>query len=203
MKIAILGATGQVGSQLTAEALSRGHAVSGIARYPDPLPRHDRLKPVKADLTDYGHLPKILSGHDAVVSAVKFVAVDGTQLLAAVKSAGVRRLLAVGGAASLEIAPGRRLIDQPDFPAEYKTEALAGIGFLAMLRQEKELDWTFLSPSAFLHAGPRTGKFRLENDTLLVDATGKSHVSIADYAIAFIDELERPQHSRARFTVGY
>jgi putative NADH-flavin reductase len=203
MKIAILGATGQVGSKLTTEALSRGHTVTGIARYPDALPKHNRLKPVKADVTDYGRLPEILSGHDAVINAVKFVAIDGAQLIAAVKNARVRRLLVVGGAASLEIAPGQRLIDQPDFPAEYKSEAAAGIGFLTVLRQEKELDWTFLSPSAFLHAGPRTGKFRLEHDRLLIDTDGKSHISIADYAVAFIDELERPQHPRARFTVGY
>ncbi len=203
MKIAIIGATGQVGAPLTAEALSRGHDLTGIARYPDSLPRHDRLKPVKADLTHYTRLPEILAGHDAVFSAVKFVGVDGDNLLAAVKASEVKRFLVVGGAGSLEIATGQRLVDQPTFPSEYKAEALAAGNFLELLRRETDLDWTFLSPSAYLHAGPRTGKFRLGRDTLLVDVKGESHISIADYAIAFLDELERPQHSRRRFTVGY
>ena len=203
MKIAILGATGQVGSQLTGEALSRGHVITGIARSPDSLPKHERLKPVKADLTDYAHLPEILSGHDAVFIAVKFVTFDGGKLLAAVKASKVKRFLVVGGAGSLEIAPGQRLVDQPDFPPEYKAEALAAGSFLEMLRRETGLDWTFLSPSAYLHAGPRTEDFRLGRDTLLVDAKGESHISIADYVIAFLDELDRPQHSRSRFTVGY
>ena len=203
MKIAILGATGQVGSQLVSEALSRGHSVTGLARYPDPLPRHDNLKPVKANVTDYNHLPEIIAGHDAVVSAVKFTSVNGAELLAAIKRSKVPRLLVVGGAGSLEVAPGKRLIDQPDFPAEYKPEASAGAELLSLLQKETELNWTFLSPSAHLHAGARTGKFRLGRDTLLVDSSGKSHISIADYAIALLDELERPQHSKARFTVGY
>ena len=202
MKIAIIGATGQVGSQLTAEALSRGHTITGIARYPDSLPKHDRLKPVKADLTNYARLPDILAGHDAVILAVKFVSIDGTKLLAAVKASAVKRFLVVGGAGSLEIAPRQRLVDQPTFPPGYKAEALAAGSFLELLRRETTLDWTFLSPSAYLHAGPRTGKFRLGRDTLLVDGKGESHISIADYAIAFVDELDRPQHPRSRFPVG-
>lgn len=203
MKIAILGATGQVGAQLTAEALSRGHNVTGISRHPDSLVKDDRLRPVKADFTDYARLPEILAGHDAVLSAIKFVSFDGATLLAAVKSSGAKRFLVVGGAGSLEVAPGQRLVDQPDFPSEYKAEALAAGNFLELLRRETTLDWTFLSPSAYLHAGPRTGKFRLGRDALLVDAKGESHISIADYVIAFLDELDRPQHSRSRFTVGY
>jgi putative NADH-flavin reductase len=203
MKLAILGATGQVGSQLTTEALSRGHTVTGISRHPDALPNHPQLKSVKADLTDYAQLPAILAAHDAVITAVKFTTFDGAKLLAAVKKSGVRQLLVVGGAGSLETAPGKRLVDQPGFPAEYKTEALAGGYFLEVLRSETELDWTFLSPSAYLHPGPKTGKFRLGHDALLVDAKGESHISIADYAIAFLDEVDRPQHSRTRFTVGY
>jgi putative NADH-flavin reductase len=102
----------------------------------------------------------------------------------------------------LEVAPGVALVDTPDFPAEYRAEAAAGRAFLDALRNERELDWTFLSPSALLEPGPRTGKFRMGGDQLLVDETGKSHVSAADYAVAMIDELERPQHSRQRFTVG-
>jgi len=203
MKIAILGATGQVGSILLNEALSRGHTVTGIARNPDSMQKHAALRPIKADITNYAQLPTILSAQDAVLSAVPFRSFNSASLINAVKAAGVPRLLVVGGAGSLEIAPGKALVDTSDFPAEYKTEALAGRDFLNLLRNESALDWTFLSPSAFLHAGPRTAKFRLGKDSLLTDTDGQSHISLADYAIAFIDELEKPHHSRQRFTVGY
>jgi putative NADH-flavin reductase len=203
MKIAILGATGQVGSLLTSEALARGHTVTGIARDPSPLPKHERLTPAKVDLTDHAQLTKSISGHDVVLIAVKFAALDGRNLLADVKASRAPRLLVVGGAGSLEIAPGKRVVDQPGFPAEYKGEALAAADFLEQLRREQTLDWTLLSPSAYLHPGPRTGKFRFGRDTLLAEPSGESHISIADYAIALLDEVERPQHSRSRFTVGY
>jgi len=203
MKIILLGATGQVGSQLATEILSRGHKVTAVARYPDALPKHPALFPRRADITDYTKLPEVLTGHAAVICAVPFRSFDGASLIAAVKAAGVPRFLVVGGAGSLEVPPGGSLVDRPDFPAEYRTEALAGRDFLRVLRQESALNWTFLSPSAFLHAGPRIGKFRLGRDELLVDDNGQSHISLADYAIAFADELERPQHPCARFTVGY
>jgi len=203
MKIALLGATGQVGSQLLTEALSRGHVVTGVARYTDALPLHPALRPKKVDITDYAELPDVLAGHDVVVLSIPFRSFDGTALISAVKESRVPRLLVVGGAGSLEVAPGIVLVDTPDFPVEYKTEALAGRDFLNVLRGESSLNWTFLSPSAFLHSGPRTGIFRLGRDSLLVADDGNSHISIADYAIAFIDELEKPNHSQARFTVGY
>lgn len=203
MKLILLGATGQVGSHLLKEALARGHSVTGVARHVDSLPKHPALQPKKADATDYAQLPALLSGHDAVLSALHFRTTDGPALIGAVKAARVPRLFVVGGAGSLEIAPGRALVDTPDFPTEYKTEALAGRDFLNILRAETALDWTFVSPSAYFHAGPRTGKFRLGKDALLVAADGQSHISIADYSIAFLDELEHPQHHRTRFTVGY
>jgi len=203
MKLILLGATGQVGSHLLNEALARGHSVTGVARYVDSLPKHPALQPKKADATDYAQLPAILAGHDAVLSALHFRTTDGKALVGAVKAARVPRLLVVGGAGSLEIAPGQALVDTPDFPAEYKTEALAGRDFLNVLRAEAALDWTFVSPSAFFHDGPRTGKFRLGKDSLLVAVDGQSHVSIADYAVAFLAEAERPQHNRLRFTIGY
>lgn len=109
----------------------------------------------------------------------------------------------VGGAGSLEVAPGVRLVTTPGFPAAYKAEAEKGAAFLDRLRQEKELDWTFLSPSAMIDFGSRTGKFRLGTDQLLVDAEGKSFISFEDFAVAMADEIERPAHRRARFTVGY
>lgn len=203
MKLILIGATGQVGSHLLKEALARGHSVTGVARHVNSLPKHPALQPTKADATDYLQLPALLSDHDAVLSAVPFRTFDGKALIGAVKTAHVPRLLVVGGAGSLEIAPGRTMVDSPDFPEEYKAEALAGRDFLKVLRAETALDWTFVSPSAFFHDGPRTGKFRLGKDTLVVAADGQSHISIADYSIAFLDEVEHPRHSRSRFTVGY
>lgn len=124
-------------------------------------------------------------------------------MIGAVQSAGLARLLVVGGAASLYAAPRMRLFDSPNFPEAYRPEASAGIAFLEALRQSRELDWTFLSPSALFMEGPRTGSFRLGHDDLLVGAEGKSWISFADYAIAMLDEFEKPAHSRQRFTVGY
>ncbi len=124
-------------------------------------------------------------------------------MLASVKQAGVARFLSVGGAGSLHLPSGERVIDQPDFPAEWKAGALLTIAFLDLLRTENELDWVFLSPSALLVPGERTGKYRVGKDNLLIDADGKSHISLEDYAVAMLDEAERPQHHRERFTVGY
>jgi uncharacterized protein len=115
----------------------------------------------------------------------------------------IKWLLVVGGAGSLEVAPGVQLVDTPDFPEAYKPEALAGRDFLNVLRGEQELDWTFLSPSALFVPGERTGKFRLGTERLLVGSGGESRISMEDYAIALVDELETPRHSRQRFTVGY
>jgi putative NADH-flavin reductase len=151
---------------------------------------------------DKNGLVTLLKGHDAVISAVRFSASDAKTLIEAVRAAGAKRYLVVGGAGSLEVAPGKRLIDQPDFPEAYKPEASKGGEFLDLLRSEKQLDWTFLSPSALFVAGERTGKFRLGKDTLLSNDKGSS-ISFADYAIAMVDEIEKPAHSRQRFTVGY
>ncbi len=124
-------------------------------------------------------------------------------MLDLVKTAGVKRYLVVGGAGSLEVAPSVRLVDTPEFPDEYKPEASVGVKFLERLKQETELDWTFLSPSIFFEDGPRTENFRLGTDSPIFDADGKSSISFADYAIAMVDEIENPAHSRRRFTVGY
>ncbi len=157
----------------------------------------------QGDATDPQALTSLLTGHDAVISASRFVSSDAKPLLSAVKDAGVPRLLVVGGAGSLLVAPGKMLIDTPEFPDAYKPEARAGVVFLDALRQEKVLNWTFLSPSALFEPGERTGKFRLGDDTLLADEEGKSWISMEDYAIALVDELEAPKHSRRRYTVGY
>jgi uncharacterized protein len=202
MKIALIGATGNAGSRILAELSRRGHAVTAIARHPDKLAALPGVTPLQADANDVGGLAAAIKGHDAVVSAVHFTASDPNKLIAAVHQAKVPRYLVVGGAGSLEVAPGVKLIDTPQFPAAYKTEAAAGGAFLDLLRQEPALDWTFLSPSAMFVAGERTGKFRLGGDQLLTNDKGSS-ISFEDYAIALADEIEKPAHSRRRFTVGY
>ena len=136
-------------------------------------------------------------------SSVHYSASDPAVLLAAVKQSGVKRYLVVGGAGSLEVAPGVKLFDTPEFPAIYLDEARKGGAYLELLKAETGLDWTFLSPSALIQPGERTGKFRLGIDQLLVDAAGNSAISAEDFSVAMVDELEKPAHSRRRFTVGY
>lgn len=203
MNVALIGATGNVGSRLLAELLRRGHTVTAIARHPETVPSRPGVSAKRGDVADKAGLASLLAGHDAVISAVRFLDSDPRLLIEAVKAAGVRRYLVVGGAGSLEVAPGVRLMDAPGFPAQYKEEALKGGVFLDTLRHEKDLDWTFLSPSALFVPGQRTGKFRLGEDQLLTDAKGTSTVSFEDFAVALVDELEKPAHSRRRFTIGY
>jgi putative NADH-flavin reductase len=203
MKVAVIGATGTVGSRLTKELVSRGHEVTGIARHPEKLEWSKGVKTVRGDVADEAALARVVAGHDAVIHSVNFVNTDARKVIAAVKKAGVRRLLVVGGAGSLEVAPGVALVDTPGFPAEYKSEALAGREFLNTLRGEHDLEWTFLTPSASFGPGQRTGKFRLGKDELLTGADGLSRISTEDFAIALVDELEAPKYTRERFTVGY
>lgn len=203
MKIALIGVSGRVGSRLLTELLDRGHEVTGIARDISKLTSRPRLVLKAADATQPSRLAPLLAGHDVVISAMRFESSNAAALMGAVKQAGVKRLMVVGGAASLEVEPGKALFDAPGFPEAYKPEAAAGRKFLDALRVEKDLDWTFLSPSAEFAPGERTGKFRLGGDQLLGDANGKSWISMEDFAIAFADELETPKHSRQRFTVGY
>ena len=202
MKIALIGATGNAGSRILAELSRRGHAVTAIARNPQKVPALPGVVPAKADADDVAGLTAVIKGHDAVISSVHFTASDPHKLIAAVREARVPRYLVVGGAGSLEVAPGVKLIDTPQFPAIYKAEATAGSVFLDLLRRQSDLDWTYLSPSAVFAPGERTGKFRLGRDALLTNDKG-SHISFEDYAIALADEIEKPAHSRQRFTVGY
>jgi len=202
-KIAIIGATGRAGSQLLEEALRRGHSVVAIARNTDKLAVRPGVTVKQVDALDANALEQAISGSDVVISAAHFATLPASAVIGPVKKAGVKRLLVVGGAGSLLLPGGGRVIDSEGFPAEYKTEASAGAAFLDVLRQEKDLDWTFLSPSALFDGTERTGKFRLGQDDLLVSSDGTSSISFADYAIAMIDEVETPKHSRQRFTVGY
>jgi putative NADH-flavin reductase len=203
MKIAILGGTGNVGTRLVNEALSRHHAVTAIARNPDKLTSRTGLSVAKGDITQPELVLPLLKGHDAIVSSLRFQSTDPQQLIDLVRKSGVKRYLVVGGAASLEIAPGQILLNSPNFPPAYKPEASAGKAFLDALRTVKDLEWTFISPSAFFGPGERTGKFRTSDNTLLTAPDGKSSISYEDFAIALLDEIETPRHIRARFTVGY
>jgi putative NADH-flavin reductase len=203
MKVALIGASGKIGSQILAELVSRGHAVTAVARNPDRIAARAGVTPARGDLADAAALAAVLRGHDAVISSVRFRMFAPQQLLGAVNASGVPRLLVVGGAGTLEVRPGVALIDTPEFPAASKEEGAAGAAMLAALRTEAGLDWTFLSPSAVIAPGKRTGRFRLGGDQLLVGADGRSRISIPDFAIAMADELEIPRHTRRRFTVGY
>ena len=203
MKVAVLGASGNIGSQIVSEALSRGHTITAIARNPEKIAAQAGVTAVKGDLADTAGLATTLKGHDAIISSVRFKSFRPPQLIDAVKESGVKRLIVVGGAGSLEVKPGVALIDTPEFPAVAKEEGEGGRKTLVALRAEPGLDWTFLSPSAVIGPGERTGKFRLGGDQLLVGADGKSRISIPDFAIALVDELEKSQHINQRFTVGY
>ena len=203
MKIALIGIGGRVGSRLAAELVRRGHVVTGIERSPGKIGARPGVTVMQGDARQASTLAPLLAEHDVVVSASRFQSSDAKALLAAVKKAGVKRLLVVGGAGSLEAAPGKALMDTPGFPEAHKAEARAGGEFLTALRAERDVDWAFLSPSAEFAPGERTGTFRLGEDQLLVDAKGQSWISMEDFAIAFVDELEHPRHSRQRFTVGY
>ncbi|HEY3328387.1 MAG TPA: NAD(P)-dependent oxidoreductase [Capsulimonadaceae bacterium] len=203
MKIAVIGASGNAGSRITVELARRGHAVTAIARHANAIAVQAGVTPIQADIADRASLAAAVAGHDVVVHSVHFLVTNLPNVVAALKTASVKRLLVVGGAGSLQVAPGVDLVDTPEFPPIYKAESLAGREFLSALRNEHDLDWTFISPSAFFAPGERTGKFRLGTDTLLVAKNGESSISMEDFAIALVDEIETPKHVRARFTVGY
>lgn len=207
MKIALIGATGYVGPALLAEALDRDHHVTAIVRDPGKLPSHPRLESIAGDATDADALASIIAGHDLVISAFN-PGLDpegkGTRALVdGVKRAGIQRFLTVGGAGTLKLPSGERVVDQPDFPTEWKEGALRTAAFLDQLLEERDLDWVFLSPAAMLVPGDRTGHYRTGKDHLLTDGRGESRISLQDFAVAMLDEVETPRHHRERFTVAY
>ena len=217
MNIALFGASGNIGGQIAQEALARGHKVTAIARDPGThdlapgISSNAALRTVKGDILNPADVALAASGHDAVVSAYGPGAEGNPQtipeaarsLLAGLPRAGVKRLLVVGGAGSLEAAPGVALLDTPDFPEAWKPVAMAHADALVMLQGNLDLDWTFLSPAASAGAGERTGQYRTGDDQLVTDAEGQSRISYADLAVAVLDELEKPKFIRRRFTVGY
>ncbi|ASU34317.1 NAD(P)-dependent oxidoreductase [Mucilaginibacter xinganensis] len=212
MKIAIFGASGNIGSRIVTEALNRGHNVTAVVRQPENyILQAPHLRIAKGDLFNSQDVEAAVFDHDAVVCAYNFTkgATPSTiteitvPLLNGMKQAHVKRLVVIGGAGSLEVAPGIQSVDTPDFPDAYKPVALAHREALKNYQKETGLDWTYVSPSAEITPGERTGNFRTGKDQMLFDENGKSHISMEDFAVAIIDELEQPKHIRERFTVGY
>ncbi|ALZ82985.1 3-beta hydroxysteroid dehydrogenase [Pseudomonas oryzihabitans] len=200
--IALLGATGNVGSRLLDEALSRGHQVTALVRDPARLAPRTGLTMVAGDVAR-PETAQALAGCEVLLSSLRFADTAPAALLDFARAAGIPRLLIVGGAASLSLPDGSRLFDAPAFPAEYRHEAGAGIATLEALREVSDLDWVFVSPQMVFAPGERTGHFRLGRDALLFDTAGDSRISYEDFAVALLDEVERPAHHRTRFTIGY
>ena len=207
MKIVVFGATGNVGQRVVKEALRRGHSVVGVVRDPSAVSSPDpRMSLVTGDATDPRSVAEVVKGADAVVSAISprpnarglaapSLSANSRALIEGLRTAGVRRVLYVGGASSLEVAPGQALADQPDFPDIYKAEAKEGRDALTIWRSEADgLEWTYLSPAAEFGPGRHTGEYRVTGDQLLVDEKGRSFISFEDYAAAVLDELEQPRH---------
>ncbi|MXO32607.1 NAD(P)-dependent oxidoreductase [Apibacter sp. B2912] len=214
-KVALIGASGFIGSQLVKELLSRGYQVTAIVRSADKIKNDDKnLKVVSADVFNTDKLAEVLKNNDAVISAynpgwtnpnIYDDTIKGYQsIIEAVKKAGIKRLQAVGGAGSLLVAPGKTVVDSGAIP----DEILPGVKALALVLKdqflpEKELDWVFFSPAGTIEPGERTGKYRLGLDNLITDDQGNSKISVQDYAKAMVDELENPKHHQQRFTIGY
>jgi putative NADH-flavin reductase len=212
MKIAIIGASGFIGSYVRDEALARSHQVTAIVRHPEKITaKNPHLTVVEADILK-DKVDELVKGHDAVISAysagrsgsdIYNEQIQGYKaIISGVKKSGIKRLLAVGGASTLEVSPGVELIDTMA-PERITQGMLATRELLYMLRKEKDLEWTFLSPAALIAPGERTGHYRIGKDQLVKNKEGESKISTQDYAIAMLDELENPQHIRERFTVGY
>ena len=213
MKIALIGGTGFVGTPVLAELLSRGHEVTLLARTPSKIAAQAGLTVVQADVLDAAQVAQAVAGQDAVVSAyspgwgeaqIHDLFLQGTQaIFTGIKQAGVKRLLVVGGAGSLFVAPGVQLVDTPGFPAEYKQGALAAREALNLIKKEDTLEWTFLSPPIGLAPGERSGQYRVGADNLLPGlADAPAGISVQDLAVAIVDELEAPKHIQKRFTVA-
>ena len=209
MHIALYGATGKSGSRILTELLSRGHQVTAIVRNPAKLAEQPGLTVVQGDVSSADAITTKIEGADAVVSAYAPPPDDTDQLLpvtesfvAAVKEAGVPRLLIVGGAGSLEVAPGVTVIASGHIPAEWLPIAVSHEKVLELVKKS-DINWTYFSPAGFFVPGERTGKFRLGKDALIADEKQDSRISLEDYAIALVDELETPRHERQRFTIGY
>jgi putative NADH-flavin reductase len=213
MKVLLFGAGGHIGQAIAAELLGRGHTVTGVTRSGKSDLAAQGLSTVAGDATDPAEVAALAPGHDAIVTAVgpshsgsddpKLVVRAAEGLVDGARRSGIRRLVVVGGAGSLEAAPGVLVLDTPDFPEAWKPVAAAHRDALEFYRGVDDLDWTFISPAAIIGPGDRTGSFRVGGDQLLVDSDGNSRISYDDYAIGLVDELERGIAIRRRITLGY
>lgn len=216
MSIVIFGASGNIGSNIRKEAVSRGLRVTAVTRS-SPIDPEPNLVSLTADLADTEAVARIVSGHDAVISAYspglrKYSAEEAAELIRraheslfqGVRLGGVRRLILVGGVGSLEASPGVDVVDSDFYPADHKAHTLRNREILRSLKRgEVDLDWTYVSPPLEIKPGERTGKFRLGGDLLLRDDAGNSRISEADFAVAILDELEQGRFVRGRFTAAY
>jgi hypothetical protein len=214
MQIVLFGASGMIGQRIAREALERGHQVTAAVRDITTFqPFDERLQTVQGDATDAVSVANAARGADAVVSSISptggqppAIFIDSAHaLIAGTKQAGVKRLVVVGGAGSLEVEPGVLLMDRMELPEEW----------MPMIRAHKQgldvycsgeaegLDWTYISPAAEIAPGERTGQYRAGGDQLLTDANGQSRISAEDYAVALLDELEQPKNIARRMTVAY
>lgn len=213
--VLLIGATGFVGGAILNELINRGHNVTAVVRNPEKLADVKGMEAVKEDVANVDAIAKLAEGKDAIISAynpgwtnpdiARLITENYPKILEAAKKSGVERLLIVGGAGTLFCAPGLRVVDSGAIPEEIMGGVRPlGDFYLNTLTQEQGIDWTFFSPAgAFDEKGERTGKFRLGKDDLIVDENGQSHISVQDYAVAMVDELEKPAHHKERFTIGY
>lgn len=214
-KILLIGASGFVGSAILNEAINRDYKVTAVVRNPEKITlENENLSVIKADVSSAETVAELSKSFDTVVSAynpgwtnpniAEETASVYNSILAGVKKAGVKRLLCVGGAGSLFCAPGVRLMETGAIPEAFMpaVKALADF-YLDVLTNETEIDWVFFSPAGSIAPGERTGRFRLGKDDLLVSKDGNSNISVEDYAVAMIDEVENKNHHQERFTIGY
>lgn len=201
-KIALIGASGNIGGRVLDEALSRGHTVTGIVRNPEKLAPRAGLTIAKGDIADPAATAALVRGADVLVVSIRWTD-NAAQVLEIARLSGVKRLLTVVGAGSLEASPGVRVLDTPEFPAAWRPGAEGAARALQTLRGETAVDWVAFSPSWTIAPGERTGKFRVGGDQLLRDASGESRISREDFAVAIVDEIETAKHHRQRVTIGY
>ncbi|WP_233843229.1 NAD(P)H-binding protein [Dyella sp. 2HG41-7] len=213
MKIVLFGATGHIGGAILDEALARGHDVTAVVRDPSRLTKHHaHLHVVTGDVAQPNTWAAAAKGADAVIASLSArrsgnpndIAAAAKTLLDSLPAANVKRLLWVGGAGSLDVAPGVRVIDDPHFPTAWKPEAEAQAKALDVFRASKaDIDWTYISPAALIEDGARTGQYRVGGDTLLTDSNGVSRITVPDYAVALLDRLDKHDALRRRITVAY
>ena len=209
MSVVLFGASGMIGSRVLAELVSRGHKVTAVARNAAKIRVSDGVTVVAGDVNDAASVAAVVKGAEAVISSIapahespETIVNAYRSLLKGLDEAGVKRLIVVGGAGSLEVAPGVQLVDAPEFPAAWLGIARAHRDVLPVLKAS-DLDWTYFSPAAFIQPGERTGKFRVGETRLVVNDSGESRISAEDYAVALVDELETPQHIKQQFTAAY